>query len=115
MKTSIKFTGERTGMTAIAVPKFGSLQRGDVIEVSPEQAESWTTKLPTATGELEADFAYVGAVGLTADLVAEDPEKASKPGRSRGRRSAEVEEVVAEVPDQAAEEPAEDAESEETL
>jgi hypothetical protein len=57
---SVRFTGTRTGLKEIVVPRHGLIMLGDVLEVDSETAKVWTTALPTADGTA-ADFEYVKA------------------------------------------------------
>jgi len=77
---TIQFTGERTGKTELMAPRVGVIHAGDTVEVTDEVALSWTTPLPTASGDLKADFAFVEAVPLP-----EDPAPEPRPYRGRHR------------------------------
>jgi hypothetical protein len=75
----VRFTGKRTGREDMPIPGFGVVARGDVIEVSTEQAERWTTPLPGPDGKMLADFAKQGGPTKASDDADEpDPPKTSK-------------------------------------
>jgi hypothetical protein len=59
-RQKVRFTGKRTGRDSMPVKGVGVIEVGDVIEVSAEDAERWTTELPMRDGEMKADFVKVG-------------------------------------------------------
>lgn len=56
----VRFTGKRTGRDSMPIKGVGVVEKGDVIEVSLEEAERWTEELPTRDGETASDFVKVG-------------------------------------------------------
>lgn len=51
----IRYTAARTGLARLAIPGR-TVEIGDVIDVSPERAESYLTAHATRSGSLVADF-----------------------------------------------------------
>lgn len=41
----VRFTGERTGLDAIPIPRHGVVKRGDTIFVDSETAKRWSTSI----------------------------------------------------------------------
>ena len=72
----VRFTGKRTGLEAIQIKGIGLVHVGDVIEVSEEEAERWTTLLPMRDGKEGADFVKSGGpTSVDEDDVAEREQK----------------------------------------
>lgn len=74
----IRFTGHRTGMTTMSVKGHGAVSQGDVIEVSSEQAERWTTPLPMRDGKEGSDWTTASS-GTSKKEAAEKPVAAEDP------------------------------------
>lgn len=74
----VRFTGKRTGRADMPIPGIGIVQRGDVIEVSAEEAERWTADLPGPDGKDVSDFVKVGGAIKVSEENAE--------GRSMAQR-----------------------------
>lgn len=100
----VRFTGKRTGMEAIAIKGVGVVAVGDVIEISADEAEAWTTDLPMRNGETGSDWAKVGGV-----YDADDEKVARRMMKQQEKLSANAEEYLpAEVNTEAAHETAPD-------
>lgn len=56
----VRFTGKRTGLESIAIKGYGRVSQGQTIEVTAEEAERYTAKLPMRNGEEGSDFSKVG-------------------------------------------------------
>jgi hypothetical protein len=81
----VRFTGKRTGLDAIRVKGYQS------IEVSVDQAEAWTTPLTTGDGKEASDFVKVGG---TVKRTAEEVEEQKQATQERLAERAEGETLV---------------------
>lgn len=79
----VRFTGKRTGREDMPVKGIGIVTVGDVVEVSLDEAERWTTELPMADGKEAADFVKVGGP------VSVDESKASARDEAQREKMAE--------------------------
>lgn len=63
----VKFTGDRTGLERIRLPRYGTISAGDEVLIEVSQAEAWTAELPTRELDedgqqvLKSDFEAVGS------------------------------------------------------
>lgn len=99
----VKFTGKRTGLDSIAVKGYGRVPVGATIEVTADEAERYTAKLPTSDGEA-SDFTKVGG-----EFEVEKSEVMNRRMASRDKLDNDEETLEAALPDEVNTEPAHDA------
>jgi hypothetical protein len=92
----IRFTGGRTHLESVSIKGIGRIAVGQTIEVSLDEAERYTTMLPTRDGEA-TDFEKVG--GEYAVAQSEIAERRMVQGeKNRAAATIDVSDVVSEDP-----------------
>ena len=86
----VRFTGDRTGLAAIAVKGFGQVVVGQVIEVTEAEAERYTALLPTRTKPL-SDFKLVGSSYAVSAAEAQEHRTTRTPRPDQDDQDAETE------------------------
>lgn len=86
---TLRFTGSRTGLDGIWLPKYGAVERGAEIDVPADVADRWL--VPPSDFELVGDVEDVDAIWASVDYPSEPepevtPEATAAPQRSTRRK-----------------------------